>query len=92
MEEILVIIAGSVDPLYVAIWCFICLIFTAVAPPQLTTKIPNLLMRVINFSAFNWGNAVNKYTDSKGNQVNESTSKTSTDTGKDSQSSHPKKE
>lgn len=90
MEEILIYVASLVDPLYVAIWCFVCLIFTAIAPPQLTTKVPNLLMRVINFSAFNWGNAVNKYTDSKGNQDNESTSKASTNAGKATKTDYPK--
>ena len=71
MEEVLLYLATLVNPLYVAIWCFVCLIFTVIAPPKLTAKIPDRLMQIINFSAFNWGNAVNRYCDTKGNPCND---------------------
>lgn len=77
MEELLLSLAAMLDPLYVVIWCVGCLIFTVVAPPKLTAKIPDVIMQVINFSAFNWGNAVNRYCDSKGNPCDDSKDKDS---------------
>ena len=52
---------------YLAAWCFSCAVFVAVAPVKLTQKMPDWLMVVINFFAANVGNAVNKWSDKKGN-------------------------
>lgn len=52
---------------YLAAWCSACSVFVAVAPVKITQKLPDWLMVVINFCAANVGNAVNKWSDKKGN-------------------------
>lgn len=71
MEEVLLFLSTLVDPLYVAIWCFGCMLFTALTPAKVTAKVPDFLMQVINLSALNVGNAANKYCDLKGNPCDE---------------------
>ena len=57
--------------LYVTAVCFVCAVFVAVAPVKVTQKIPDIVMRGINFFALNFWNAVNKKADIKGNPLNE---------------------
>jgi len=52
---------------YLATWCFACAVFVAAAPVKLTQKLPDQVMVVINLCAANVGNAVNKWSDKKGN-------------------------
>lgn len=85
MDEIIsnIIAAGfsSQFALYIAAWCFVCALFTALAPEKLTSKIPNIIMTIINISAINVGKATNLLTNKQGNSRTTTGGKTNGTTG-----------
>lgn len=71
MNQIALIICS--DPVFIVYalvtlgWCLFCALFTAFVPVKWTEKLPDWVMVIINISAVNVKNAVNRVTDIKGN-------------------------